>query len=104
MLYLSLFRTFLFSVNKTFELPFYFKRFGNVDEIVSLAFYFGLLQTSTDPYKTIKINPYLSTIRNCVKLCLTNLRKRFINAPLRIFENVDLKHLQNVYESFLKMV
>ena len=35
-----------FNVNKTFELSFYFKRYGNVDEIVLLTFYFGLLQTS----------------------------------------------------------
>ena len=99
MFYLSLFRTFFFNVNKTFELPFYFKRYGNVDEIVLLTFYFGLLQTSNlNPYKTIQINPYLSKIRKCVEPCLNNLRKRFINVLLGIFENVDLKLLQNIYE------
>ena len=99
MFYLSLFRTFFFNVNKTFELPFYFKRYGNVDEIVLLTFYFGLLQTSNlNPYKTIQINPYLSKIRKCVEPCPNNLRKRFINVLLGIFENVDLKLLQNIYE------
>ena len=80
-------------------MSFYFKRCGNVDEIVLLTFYFGLLQMSNlNPYKTIKINPSLSAIGKFVKPYLNNLRKRFINVLLKIFENVDLKLLQNIYE------
>ena len=85
-------------------MPFNFKRYGNVDEILLLtsnsnSFYFGLLQTSNlNPYKTIK-NPYLSVIRKFVKPHLNNLRKRFINVLLGIFENVDLKLLQNISQT-----